>query len=339
MQEGVIALRNRVDQAEQEVEPVRGEFTPAIFAALRGADLSGAEAAAQTFARVARAADRAKQPLLITLIWPLVRKSRFDALSQAVAPLASIATLLGLHLPSEPANDGSISSWGNTASRLRERLIRAAKVQSYLQALEALQKVSTLEQLTKRRGEIVIVVDEERLWNAWLRLQPTRLSKADRQLLQKYNAVLKMVIDTGPDEQLTKEVYREYTALFPRIAHILPCWAVTSLSAKGRIPFEPGFFDLVVFDESSQCDIASALPLLYRAKRAVVIGDPKQLSHISGLPKGQDQKLLDRHGLLQAFPHWAYSYNSLFDLASGYARSEDIVSLRDHHRVLKSLLL
>ena len=34
---------------------------------------------------------------------------------------------------------------------------------------------------------------------------------------------------------------------------------MTSLSARGRLPFEPGLFDLVVIDEASQCDIASAL--------------------------------------------------------------------------------
>lgn len=36
--------------------------------------------------------------------------------------------------------------------------------------------------------------------------------------------------------------------------------------------------------------------------------------------------------LLSDYPHWAYSYNSLFDLASSCASSEDIVTLRDHHR-------
>jgi superfamily I DNA and/or RNA helicase len=112
----------------------------------------------------------------------------------------------------------------------------------------------------------------------------------------------------------------------------LPCWAVTSLSVKGKVPFESGFFDLIVFDEASQCDIASALPLLYRAKRAVIIGDPKQLAHISGIPKGQDQQLLQKFDLTDKFPHWAYSYNSLFDLATGFASGEDIVNLRDHHR-------
>jgi superfamily I DNA and/or RNA helicase len=36
-------------------------------------------------------------------------------------------------------------------------------------------------------------------------------------------------------------------------------------------------FDLVVFDEASQCRLEEALPVLTRAKRVVIAGDPKQL--------------------------------------------------------------
>ena len=86
------------------------------------------------------------------------------------------------------------------------------------------------------------------------------------------------------------------------------------------------------FDEASQCDIASALPLLYRAKRAVVIGDPQQLSHISSIQKKQDQKLLERFDLVEDYIQWAYSWNSLYGMAQSYASSEDFVNLRDHHR-------
>ena len=57
--------------------------------------------------------------------------------------------------------------------------------------------------------------------------------------------------------------------------------AVTSLSARGRIPLQTAFFDMLVVDEASQCDIASVLPLLDRARNVVVIGDPMQLRHIS----------------------------------------------------------
>jgi len=64
----------------------------------------------------------------------------------------------------------------------------------------------------------------------------------------------------------------------------------------------------------------------------VIIGDPKQLKHISSLPVRQDRQLLVKHDLVGGFGGWAYSVNSLFDLSSGLCRSEDIVCLRDHHR-------
>ncbi len=36
-------------------------------------------------------------------------------------------------------------------------------------------------------------------------------------------------------------------------------------------------FDVVVFDEASQCRLEEALPVLVRGKRAVIAGDPHQL--------------------------------------------------------------
>ena len=71
------------------------------------------------------------------------------------------------------------------------------------------------------------------------------------------------------------------------------------------MPLEPGFFDLVVIDEASQCDIASALPLLFRAKAAVIIGDPKQLRHISAIPARRDRELLQKHNLAEGYAKWA----------------------------------
>jgi very-short-patch-repair endonuclease len=116
------------------------------------------------------------------------------------------------------------------------------------------------------------------------------------------------------------------------VSKLFSCWAVTSLSAKSKVPFDAGTFDLVVIDEASQCDIASALPLLFRAKRAVIIGDPMQLRHISALGKAKDSDLQNKYGLIENRAAWAYSVNSLYDLAAGIASDSQIVNLRDHHR-------
>ena len=70
-------------------------------------------------------------------------------------------------------------------------------------------------------------------------------------------------------------------AIFPKIIKHIPLWATTNLSVGRNVPLVAGSFDLMIIDESSQCDIASVIPLLYRAKRIVVAGDPMQLPHVS----------------------------------------------------------
>ncbi|GMV37131.1 MAG: hypothetical protein AMXMBFR61_16390 [Fimbriimonadales bacterium] len=56
--------------------------------------------------------------------------------------------------------------------------------------------------------------------------------------------------------------------------------AVTNLAVSSNLPLRRGVFDLLIVDEASACDPASLIPLLYRAKRAVIVGDPHQLTHI-----------------------------------------------------------
>ena len=87
------------------------------------------------------------------------------------------------------------------------------------------------------------------------------------------------------------------TAAFSSILPHVHAWATTSLSARANLPLEPGLFDLVVIDEASQCSIPAIIPLLFRAKRALIIGDPMQLAHISTLNKSEEDLRLQRSGL------------------------------------------
>lgn len=54
-------------------------------------------------------------------------------------------------------------------------------------------------------------------------------------------------------------------------------WATSAYSARANVACQAGIFDLVVIDEASQCNLAVSLPLAYRAKRLVIVGDPNQL--------------------------------------------------------------
>ncbi|WP_222120571.1 AAA domain-containing protein [Cereibacter sediminicola] len=95
-----------------------------------------------------------------------------------------------------------------------------------------------------------------------------------------------------------------------------PLWLVSVLGAPKRLPLEDGIFDLVIFDEASQCDIASALPLFARARRAVVVGDNRQLNFIPQLGQAQDRNLMQAQGLpVTRMSRFAQSRQSLFDFA------------------------
>lgn len=111
-----------------------------------------------------------------------------------------------------------------------------------------------------------------------------------------------------------------------------PLWLASVLGAPKRLPLEDRLFDLVIFDESSQCDIASALPLFARARRAVVVGDNRQLSFIPQLGQAQDRNLMQAQGLpVMRMSRFAQSRQSLFDFAQRTPGAERIL-LRQQYR-------
>jgi very-short-patch-repair endonuclease len=111
-----------------------------------------------------------------------------------------------------------------------------------------------------------------------------------------------------------------------------PVWLASVLGAPRRIPLMPALFDLLIVDEASQCDIAAALPLFARARRAAVVGDNHQLAFIPGLGAAQDRNLMASQGLPSSgMGRWSQGLNSLFDLAHGTPGVPSVM-LRDQFR-------
>ncbi|MCH6258506.1 AAA domain-containing protein [Puniceicoccaceae bacterium K14] len=57
---------------------------------------------------------------------------------------------------------------------------------------------------------------------------------------------------------------------------LCPVWMASPSTVAQILPREK-IFDTVIFDEASQCRLEEALPILLRAQRVVIAGDPKQL--------------------------------------------------------------
>lgn len=332
VQATTLDARNRVDRLESEAEAARGVLAADRLRSLDGTLLASTEAKVQALRAAVDALDPALLGFWARLVMRFSRKTRLGDLAAHLSALEPIAAQMEAPLPAlgdAPDLDG-IRQW---SGRLREKVILARRFLAYEEALDQLRQGMSFEEIALMRQRLIgeIAANSSALWRDWVNLAPSRLSPAQRNDLAAYAAVLGLLNGSGA-QNVNSQVRRKARELQQKVSTFFSCWGITSLSVKGRVPFEPGQFDLVVIDEASQCDIASALPLLFRAKRAVIIGDPQQLRHISAVGQRKDSDLLVKHGLLETRLSWAYSERSLYDVAAGVASPESIINLRDHHR-------
>jgi very-short-patch-repair endonuclease len=331
--EQLVSLRNRVDRLEQAAEETRQILGPTHFAepsAMLGSDL------AERLGALAEATGRAKReeaPLLDRMLWPIIKRGRQREATEATAALLKALSHLGV----QPHEGADLAQ--EQAKALLAAVRIAADYRSGLAELAKAGDVGALADEIARETEAV-AADSLDAWRGWSALLPDRLDETDRAALGDYAALLRLIAKA--DEQggtVDRKLWRRFYELAGKTAKALPCWAVTSLSARGRIPLSASEFDLVVIDEASQCDIASAIPLLYRAKRAVIIGDPQQLRHITRLSQQREQALMVKHDVLSnPGASWSYRANALYDLAAAKVPSNSIVALRDHHRSHESII-
>lgn len=90
-------------------------------------------------------------------------------------------------------------------------------------------------------------------------------------------------------------------------------WMMTPEVVSAILPLEHGMFDLVIFDEASQMYVEKGIPAIYRAKKVVIAGDPKQLRP-SSLGTGRTDEL-DEFYEDDVFKEVSLDAKSLLDLA------------------------
>ena len=61
------------------------------------------------------------------------------------------------------------------------------------------------------------------------------------------------------------------------IRDLKPVWLMSPLSVSDTLPLASSWFDVVIFDEASQITVEEAVPAVFRAAQAIVVGDEMQL--------------------------------------------------------------
>ena len=320
-----IAFRNRIDQVEQKFCLIR-ERWEAFIGKVASDDIKKLKQVIEECTISYSRTIKEQQSLIVKAFWFVLKDKRKQQFEEKISILNNIGKRYGIKpLPMDMPN-GLYTQYKNDIIECINNLQILVEYDLLLNDLNNSVSLEDIDkQLFAHRSALADIA--QKLWVKWLATRPLEISAQKRIEMTQYVAAMKLIGDadiTGYPEQRL-----QFSKLQKDMAQFMPCWAVTSLSVKGRIPFQPGVFDIVIIDEASQCDIASILPLLYRAKKAVIIGDPKQLSHISSVSKTQDISLLKKYNI--GF-EWSYSANSLYSIASGIANSEQIIRLRDHHR-------
>ncbi len=227
-----------------------------------------------------------------------------------------------------------------TLSRLIDAFLRAIGLRrSSLGTDDPVGEAATLITLTRRleqlrsdlakieiKGDPVAITQEigelSREFLPRVLASAVNLTETDRRRLGEELANLQLAQSSGPLPQ----------SLAGDVVGHRPLWLVSVLGAAKRVPLSESLFDLAIFDEASQCDIASALPIFARAKRAVVVGDNRQLSFISRLGIAHDRNLMQAQNLpIGKMGRFAQSRRSLFDLAD-LTPGASKVMLRDQYR-------
>ena len=98
----------------------------------------------------------------------------------------------------------------------------------------------------------------------------------------EFNRLNNMITYRDLSHQVTKKrqiwPIRKLIQQFEReVFDLIPCWMASPEAVSAIFPMAQ-MFDLVIFDEASQCFTEQGIPAMYRGKQVVITGDKMQLS-------------------------------------------------------------
>lgn len=141
----------------------------------------------------------------------------------------------------------------------------------------------------------------------------------------EYNRLNNLVTYRDLRHQVVKKrkiwpVRKLLSNFYEELFSLLPCWMASPEAVSAIFPIQE-IFDLVIFDEASQCFVEKGIPALYRGRQIVVTGDSKQLQ-----PNDLYQVRWEQDEPDEALD---MEVDSLLDLASRHLME---VKLRGHYR-------
>lgn len=204
-----------------------------------------------------------------------------------------------------------------------ERLFQNSLRLAWIEHIEAknpeLRSVSS-KRMNKQQEELIALVDEKQKLSHDILLLRARERVYEN---LEYNRLNNRVTYCDLYHQVTKKkkvwpLRKLVTDFQHELFNLMPCWMVSPEAASAIFPMTD-LFDLVIFDEASQCFAEKGIPAMYRGKQLVVAGDDMQLK-----PNELYQSRWEEDA-----DHPDLEVDSLLDLAKRYLPT---VHLQGHYR-------
>ncbi len=161
---------------------------------------------------------------------------------------------------------------------LAAEISRRLRDDSWLQAMDGQRLKTTFEryrELDQKKRQLV----REAVLHHWVTRQKERLLASTQSRASTLGADLRRRLTMRGERALRLRQVIEVGSNIEGgdpLFDMSPVWMASPETVAQIFPRLP-LFDVVIFDEASQCRLEEALPVLTRGKRVVIAGDPKQL--------------------------------------------------------------
>ncbi len=202
----------------------------------------------------------------------------------------------------------SLEEWKHEELELKRQMLEKEEVSLIKQLIF---KMTWKNQLAR------VTLEEDRALQTWMQMM-NRIGKGTGRQAQKFR--------------------REARIEMEKCQSAIPVWIMPVKEAIENFKVNPDLFDVVIIDESSQCNVLS-LPILMRAKKVVIVGDNQQISPIMpGISESSVKDLMSRylHNIENGNSYDLHT--SLYDIACRVFSSKGKLMLKEHFRCVPEII-
>lgn len=172
----------------------------------------------------------------------------------------------------------TVGRWADDEiARVFQNSVRLAWIEHIETKYPILRSVSTFE-MEEMQAELQHVVEEKEKLSVEILMLRARERVYER---IEYNRLNNRVTYRDLHHQATKKkkiwpVRKLIAEYAEELFNLMPCWMASPESVSAVFPMQE-LFDVVIFDEASQCFSERGIPAMYRGKQVLIAGDAKQL--------------------------------------------------------------